>query len=138
MKVQSTLNMKHILTKKLSLTPIQACGRLIPLALLLGGGLTALAEPGNDNRAPEVPGDIAVEPGNKVHFHGFGVGFQVYTWNGTDWGRAVPDALLFNGQGAVVATHFGVPIPPLVHPAWQSNSGSIVVGGLPPAAGIVD
>src|SRR5215468_11377813 len=88
------------------------------LALLLGSGLSVLA--GNDNRAPEVPPQIAVDlTTNKVHFHGFGKGFQVYTWNGTDWGRAVPDATLFNGQGAVVATHFGVSIPPLVHPAWQ-------------------
>ena len=46
------------------------------LALLLGSSLTALA--GTDNRAPEVPFQIAVDPGNKVQFHGFGVGFQVY------------------------------------------------------------
>ena len=43
------------------------------LALLLGSSLTALA--GTDNRAPEVPFQIAVDPGNKVQFHGFGVGF---------------------------------------------------------------
>src|SRR6266446_9921916 len=47
------------------------------LALLLGGGLAALAA-GNDNRAPEVPDDIVVPAGNKVHFHGFGVGVQIY------------------------------------------------------------
>src|SRR6185369_342207 len=92
------------------------------LALLLGSGLTALA--GNDNRAPEVPQEIALDLStNKVQFHGFGVGFQVYTWNGTDWGRAVPDATLFDDEGNVVASHFG-------GPRWKSNSGSQVLGVL--------
>jgi len=99
------------------------------LALLLGGGLAALAA-GNDNRAPEVPDDIAVPAGNKVHFHGFGVGVQIYTWNGTSWGTAVPEAILFHAEG-VVAIHFG-------GPTWQSNGGSTVVGALPPKAVTVD
>ena len=98
------------------------------LALLLGSGLSALAE-GTDNRAPEVPAAISVGTTNKVHFHGFGVGFQVYTWNGTSWGSAVPDAILFNGQGGVVATHFA-------GPTWESNSGSRVVGALPPLGAV--
>src|SRR5204863_942107 len=93
------------------------------LALLLGGGLAALAS-GNDNRAPEVPDDIAVPAGNKVHFHGFGVGVQIYTWNGSSWGAAVPEAILFHAEG-VVTIHFA-------GPTWQSNSGSTVVGALPP------
>jgi len=93
------------------------------LALLLGG-LSALAS-GNDSRAPEVPTDIAVPEGNKVHFHGFGVGFQVYTWNGVSWGAAVPDATLFDSDGNVVAIHFA-------GPTLESNSGSRVAGTLMP------
>ena len=93
------------------------------LALLLGGGLAALAAgSGNDNRAPEVPADIAVSAGNKVHFHGFGVGVQIYTWDGVSWGRAVPEATLFHADG-VVAIHFA-------GPTWESNSGSKVVGAV--------
>ena len=99
------------------------------LALLLGGGLAALAA-GNDNRAPEVPDDIAVPAGNKVHFHGFGVGVQIYTWNGSSWGTAVPEAILFDGAG-IVAIHFA-------GPTWESNSGSQVVGALPPRSVTVD
>ena len=92
------------------------------LALLLGGGLTALAAgSGTDNRAPEVPDDIAVTGNYRVHFHGFGVGVQMYTWNGSSWGSAVPDATLFDDEGNVVATHFA-------GPRWKSNSGSIVLG----------
>ena len=99
------------------------------LALLLGGSLASLAA-GNDNRAPEVPVEIAVPAGNKVHFHGFGVGVQIYTWNGTSWGTAVPEAILFHANG-VVTIHFA-------GPTWQSNSGSSVVGALPPKAVTVD
>jgi len=89
------------------------------LALLLGSGLTALA---TDNRAPEVPDErLAVDDGFKVNFHGFGVGVQIYTWNGTDWGKAVPRATLFDDEGNVVASHFA-------GPRWKSNSGSIVLG----------
>ena len=102
------------------------------LALLLGSGLTAL---GTDNRAPEVPGDIAVDDGFfKVHFHSFARGVQIYTWNGVDWGNAVPRATLFDDDGNVVATHFGTPNGP----AWRSNSGSEVVGKLPPKRADVD
>jgi hypothetical protein len=91
------------------------------LALLLGSGLTALAaESGTDNRAPEVPEEIAVGPTNKVHFHGFAVGVQIYTWNGNDWGNAVPRATLFDDDGNVVVSHFGT----TNGPAWRSNSGS--------------
>ena len=77
----------------------------------------------NDNRAPEVPEDIAVPEGSKVHFHGFGIGVQIYTWDGASWGTAVPEATLFDDEGNVVATHF-------VGPTWQSNSGSVVRGAV--------
>ena len=99
------------------------------LGLLLGGGIAAVAA-GTDNRAPEVPDDIAVPAGNKVHFHGFGVGVQIYTWNGSSWGAAVPEAILFHANG-VVTIHFA-------GPTWQSNSGGSVVGALPPKAVTVD
>ena len=91
------------------------------LALLLAGGLTALA--GTDNRDPEVPEEIAVSSTNKVHFHGFGVGVQIYTWDGLSWGRAVPEATLFDAEGNIVAIHFA-------GPTWESNSGSKVVGAV--------
>jgi len=49
------------------------------------------------------------------------VGVQIYTWDGTSWGRPVPEATLFNGQKGIVAIHFA-------GPTWESNSGSKVVG----------
>lgn len=111
--------------------------KLAAVLLCAASALPALAD---DNRAPEVPPEIGVGETNRVHFHGFGVGFQVYTWNGTSWGGAVPDAVLLNGDNAVVATHFGVfdDNGRFVGPAWQSNSGSEVLGALPPAAVTMD
>jgi hypothetical protein len=90
---------------------------------LAASGASVLAdEQGTDNRAPEVPNSIAVPEGNKVHFHGFGVGVQIYTWDGASWGRAVPEATLFDGNGVVVHHFAG--------PTWESNSDSSVVGAL--------
>ena len=104
---------------------------LIGLALLSASPVSTLAA---DNRAPEVPDEITVGTTNKVHFHGYAEGVQIYTWNGTDWGNAVPRATLFDDDGNVVATHFGT----TNGPAWRSNSGSEVVGKLPPKRVTVD
>ena len=100
------------------------------LTLLLGAGVTALAA-GTDNRAPEVPVDIAVTGPNKVQFHGFGVGVQIYTWDGVKWGGPVPRATLFDEEGNIVATHFA-------GPRWKSNSGSIVLGAAVQPTATVD
>jgi len=100
-------------------------------ALLLCVAVTSGAAVAADNRAPEVPDGIAMPEGHKVHFHGYAIGAQIYTWNGTNWGSAVPDATLFDNDGNVVATHFA-------GPTWKSNSGSEVVGALPPLAVVVD
>ncbi len=90
------------------------------MALLASVSLTALA--GNDNRAPDVAPEIAVDSStNKVQLHGFGVGFQVYTWDGLTWTGPVPEATLFGNGGNIVADHFA-------GPSWQSTSGSLVVG----------
>ena len=127
--------MEHVMMNERNKNETPAFRRLLPfglaarsankitigaLALLLGGGPAALAA-GNDNRAPEVPDDIAVPAGNKVHFHGFGVGVQIYTWDGAKWTGPVPRATLFDDEGNIVASHFA-------GPRWMSNSGSIVKG----------
>jgi hypothetical protein len=100
-------------------------------AFLLRAAAALAAQAATDNRAPEVPKEITVPACNKVHYHGFGVGFQIYTWNGTSWGTAVPEATLYDEDRNIVAHHFG-------GPTWQSNSGSRVVGALPPVAVTVD
>jgi hypothetical protein len=103
------------------------------IAASLGATLPATLQ-ASDNRAPAVPDEIKVDDGNRVHFHGYAEGVQIYTWNGVDWGNAVPRATLFDDDGNVVIAHFGTPNGP----AWRSNSGSEVVGKLPPKKVIVD
>jgi hypothetical protein len=99
---------------------------LAALALLLGTLVTpAGAEPGNDNRAPDLGDcqDLQVPEGNKVSRHLYAEGVQIYRWNGTSWTFVAPEALLFadaDGNG-VVGIHYG-------GPTWESNSGSKVVG----------
>lgn len=95
------------------------------LALLLGACTSAShAEPGNDNRAPEVP--VALQlPGetNKVHFHAYAVGVQIYAWNGSSWVFQAPEAVLFADASAngEIGIHYA-------GPTWESESGSKVMG----------
>jgi Protein of unknown function (DUF3455) len=101
---------------------------MVALAMLLLVFVApAGAAPVDDNRAPDLGvGDcqkLQVPQGNKVSFHGFGVGVQIYQWNGANWIFVAPEATLFAnaGDNGKVAIHFG-------GPTWQSNSGSKVIG----------
>jgi hypothetical protein len=104
--------------------------RLIALAILFTvAGLTharAAAFADNDNRAPELPVNICervlVPEGNKVAFHAYASGVQVYRWNGTAWVFVEPVANLFASRNyhGQVGTHYA-------GPTWESNSGSKVL-----------
>jgi hypothetical protein len=84
------------------------------------------ADPGKDNREPELSADCAaikVPDGNKVASHVYAVGVQIYRWTGSSWAFVAPSASLYanadyDGQ---MGTHY-------VGPTWESNSGSKVVG----------
>jgi hypothetical protein len=94
--------------------------------LLLAVAALSRAARADDQRAPDLVGDcqrLRVGPGNKVAFHAFGVGVQIYRWSGTSWVFVAPEAVLYADAGdhGVVGIHFG-------GPTWQSNSGSKVVG----------
>jgi hypothetical protein len=97
--------------------------------VLLALVATAGAEPGNDNRAPELVGDCAklrVEAGHKVIAHAYAVGVQIYRWNGTSWSFVGPEAVLYHGDdedGGVLGIHYG-------GPTWESVSGSKVVAAV--------
>jgi hypothetical protein len=88
---------------------------------------TAGAEPGNDNRAPDL-GDcqrLAAPVGNKVAAHAYAVGVQIYRWNGTGWAFVGPEALLYHDEGdnGGMGIHYA-------GPTWESASGSKVVGAV--------
>ena len=88
-------------------------------------GVTAAADVTDGNRLPDLTGceQLTAPEGSVLVLHAYGVGVQIYRWNGTSWAFVAPSATLYadpNEQG-VVATHFG-------GPTWQSNSGGTVVG----------
>jgi len=93
---------------------------LLALSSALLGGCTIQAQ-AKDNRAPEVPAAIQVSAGNKVHFHTYAEGVQIYSWSGSNWVFLAPEALLFDGDGNIVGLHYA-------GPTWESDSGSKVVG----------
>lgn len=109
----------------------------IPFALA-AVALLVLASPasmdaGNDNRAPEVPATLRVSDGNKVSFHAYAVGVQIYTATastnsptGFVWTFHAPEAVLFDADSNVVGRHYAFAGP--TRPAWESESGSRVVG----------
>ena len=85
----------------------------------------AVADVSDGNRLPDLTGceQLAAPEGSTLVLQAFGVGVQIYHWNGTSWGVAVPSATLYAdaGNNGVVATHFA-------GPTWRSNSGGSVVG----------
>ena len=104
------------------------------LALLAGANPVRA----DDNRAPDLP-DIAigagipVPAGNKVHFQVYAEGVQIYTAtiSPTDptklvWTFTGPEAVLFDFDGNVVGIHYAYAGP--TRPAWETSSGSLVVG----------
>jgi hypothetical protein len=99
--------------------------KLGALALVFALVTQVGAEPGNDNRAPDL-GDcqkLQVEEGNKVAFVAYAEGVQIYQWSGTKWEFVAPEAILYTGNGqddGVIGGHYA-------GPTWQSVSGSKVV-----------
>ena len=99
--------------------------------MLLAAGNAAGAS--TDNRAPDVPPGLVVPEGNRVSFHAYAVGVQIYgaTVNtnsptGFAWVFRAPEAVLFDADGNVVGHHYAFAGP--TRPAWESESGSRVVG----------
>lgn len=102
----------------------------LSLLLCLASGNAANAY--NDNRAPDVPDSLQVPEGNRVSFHAYAIGVQIYTAtpSATDatklvWTFTGPEAVLFDADGAVVGTHYAYAGPG--RPGWESESGSLVV-----------
>ena len=83
------------------------------------------ADVSEGNRLPDLAGcdQLAAPVGSTLVLHAFGIGFQIYHWNGTSWGVATPSATIYADAGGhgVVADHFA-------GPTWQANSSGKVVG----------
>jgi hypothetical protein len=103
----------------------------IVLVVLLTVAVVALAtipaaQAGDNNHAPDLPSPLCdgvqVQPGNKVVFHAYALGVQIYRWNGESWGFVEPVATLFADANyhRKVGIHYG-------GPTWEINSGGKVV-----------
>ena len=102
----------------------------LSLRIMLAGlavlALTSIPLARADNRAPELPSPLCdrlqVQPGNKLAFHVYALGVQIYRWNGTSWLFVAPSARLFADaeyHGEVGIHYAG--------PTWESHSGGKVI-----------
>ena len=109
--------------------------RLLVLLAVAGVALqpaSAVTMFDNDN-GPELPdacSSIAVEEGNKLAFHVYAKGVQIYRWNGVSWSFVAPEATLFAEPG-----YFGEVGIHGMGPHWTSKSGSRVKAARVPGTG---
>ena len=70
---------------------------------------------------------LQVPEGSQISLHVFGIGVQVYRWDGSKWVFSNPEANLYAdaGDNGLVGTHFS---EPFAKPNWLTVSGSRVVG----------
>jgi len=107
-------------------TKIKRVVRLLVLLTVVSLALQPVssARAADDNNGPELPpqcGSIQVQAGNKLAFHVYARGVQIYKWNGNAWVFDAPRAALFaeaNFFGEVGSHYRG--------PNWESKSGSRV------------
>lgn len=112
--------------------------RLLVLLSVVGIGGVALQPTSavamfDNNNGPELPSgcsSITVEEGNKLAFHVYAKGTQIYRWNGTSWSFVAPDAILYAEENyhGEVGNHG-------VGPHWTSKSGSKVKAARVPNTG---
>src|SRR5215813_3768852 len=101
--------------------------QFLALIALITLGLQS-AQAFDNSNGPELPAQCAsiqVEAGNKLAFHAYAKGVQIYKWNlvTQTWDFVGPQAGLFAEPG-----YFGEIGSHYVGPTWESKSGSKVVG----------
>ena len=107
--------------------------RVILLVLLTVTGLALQPSMVKASDEPDLPpqcSSIVPQAGNRVAFHVYARGVQIYKWNGSSWVFEEPRATLFaeaNFFGEVGIHYRG--------PNWESKSGSKVGGIRVPGTG---
>ena len=97
---------------------------LVLIAIVVLALKPATATVIDNNNGPELPAgceSLTVEEGNKLAFHVYAKGSQVYRWTGTGWEFVAPVATLY-----AEANYFGEVGTHYVGPHWESKSGSKV------------
>jgi Protein of unknown function (DUF3455) len=106
---------------------------LVLIALVTVGLQPGRAMALDNTNGPELPaqcGSIVVPEGNKLSFHVYARGVQVYRWNGATWEFVAPVATLF-----AESNYFGEVGMHYVGPHWESKSGSKVKAARVPGTG---
>ena len=116
-------------------TKIKGVVRLLILLTIVGLVLQpfSVARAVDNTNGPELPPQcesLQVPLGNKLAFHVYARGVQMYRWNGVTWDFVAPVASLF-----AEANYFGEVGNHYVGPTWESKSGSKVVGRRVPGTG---
>ncbi|HEY3037980.1 MAG TPA: DUF3455 domain-containing protein [Pyrinomonadaceae bacterium] len=106
-------------------TKIKQVVRLLVLLTIVGLGLQP-SSVAKASEGPELPAQcvsIEIPAGNKLAFHVYARGVQIYRWNGATWEFQAPRASLFAEENyfGEVGTHY-------MGPKWESKSGSVVEG----------
>ena len=106
-------------------TKINRVIQLLALIALVTLGVQS-AQAFDNSNGPELPaqcGSIQVEAGNKLAFHAYAKGVQIYKWNlvTQKWDLFGPQASLFAEEN-----YFGEIGSHYVGPTWESKSGSKV------------
>ena len=117
--------MKSSMNSNSGLFPAKAVSFAAALAVLamLASGLAAHSQ---ENAPAPLPSPLCdglrIPEGNSLVFHAYGIGVQIYQWNGANWVFVAPSAVLYSDPGyhAEVAIHYA-------GPTWQSLSGSKVL-----------
>ena len=100
------------------------------VVLLIALGFLPIAKASDEPDLPAECSSIVAPEGNKVSFHTYARGVQIYRWNGASWDFVAPQATLYAEPNffGEVGTHY-------VGPKWQSKSGSMVEGRRVPGTG---
>src|SRR6185369_289582 len=124
---------KTLKEKAMYRTQIKFAVQLLLLITLTS--LTTSSALAFDRSGPELPAQcssIRVGEGNKLAFHAYARGVQVYRWNAITfkWDFVAPVATLFAEENyfGEVGTHY-------VGPTWESKSGNKVQGTRVPGTG---
>src|SRR5579872_545544 len=72
-----------------------ACAKEAPITSVGAAarqGAVAVADVSDGNRLPDLTAcpQLAAPEGSTLVLHAFGIGVQIYHWNGTSWGSATP------------------------------------------------
>ena len=97
---------------------------LAALALLALASIP-VARAGEDSRAPDLPSPLCdrlqLSPGDKVAFHVYALGVQIYRWNGTSWVFCGASGEIDRRRRVSRGSRHSLRRPDLGEPQWRQS-----------------